>query len=102
MRAFELSLTVLRANGEAQAAAVDRLNPDRRRRDQDRDPVIAQDIGDLVRDVLVLEHHQTRGALDDGHLAAEPAEHLPELKPDVAATEDDQVLRELVQLHDRC
>src|SRR4051794_1001700 len=63
------------------------LNPDRRRGGQDRDPVIAQDSGDLVRDVLILDHHQARGALDDGHLAAEPAEHLPELEPDVAAAE---------------
>ena len=101
VRAFELSLTVLRANGQPQAAAVGGLNPGRRRRGQDRDPVIAQDSGDLVRDVLVLDHYQARGALDDGDLAAEPAEHLPELQPDVAAAEDDQVLRELVQLHDR-
>ena len=62
VRAFELSLTVLPANGQPQAAAVGRLNPDRRRRGQDRDPVIAQDGGDLVRDVLVLDHHQARGA----------------------------------------
>src|SRR6201995_1963412 len=42
------------------------LNPDRRRRGQDRDPVIAQDGGDLIRDVLVLDHHQAGGNLEDG------------------------------------
>jgi hypothetical protein len=42
-------------NGQPHAAAIRLLNPDRRRRGQDRDPVIAQDSGDLVRDVLVLE-----------------------------------------------
>jgi hypothetical protein len=101
VRAFKLPLTVLPGDGRPQAAAADRLNPDGLRRGQDRDPVLAQDSGDLVRDVLVLDHHQARGALDDGDLAAEPAEHLPELQPDVAAAEDDQVLREFVQLHDR-
>ena len=57
----ELSLTVRRANGQPQPAAVGRLNPDRRRRGQDRDPVIAQDSGDLVRDVLVLDLQQASG-----------------------------------------
>ncbi len=101
VRAFQLLLTVRRANGQRHAGAVRRLHPDRRRGGQDRDPVIAQDRGDPVRDVLVLDHHQARGVLDDRDLAAEPAEHLPELQPDVAAAEDDQVLGELVQLHDR-
>ena len=51
--------------------------------------------------VIVLDHHQSRAGLDDRDLAAEPAEHLPELQPDVAPAEDDQVLRERAQLHDR-
>ena len=40
-------------------------------------------------------------ALHDRHPAAEPAEHLAELQPDVAAAEHEQVLRHRVQLHDR-
>ena len=34
------------------------------------------------------------------HPAAEPAEHLPELEPDIAAAEHEQVLGHLVELHD--
>ena len=51
------------------------------------------DIGVLVGEDLLL-------ALDDGHAAAEPAEHLSELHADVAAAEDEQVLRHLGQSHD--
>ena len=51
------------------------------------------DIGVLVGENLLLP-------LDDGHAAAESAEHLPELHADVAAAEDEQVLRYLGQSHD--
>ena len=36
--------------------------------------------------------------LDDGHAAAEPAERLRQLEADVAAAQDHEVFRELVQL----
>src|ERR1700731_611087 len=101
VRTLDLSLTVLRANGQPYAAPVSQLNLNRRRRGQDRDAVVAQDRCDLIGDVLVLVRQQARGVLDDGDLAAEPAEHLPEFQSDVAAADDDQVLWKLVQLHDR-
>lgn len=101
MRAFELSITVLGAHGQPQMAAAGLPDPQRRRRGQDLDPVVAEDGRDLLRDVVVLEHHQTRCALDDGDAAAEPAEHLRELQPHVASAEDEQGLREFAQLHDR-
>jgi hypothetical protein len=39
--------------------------------------------------------------LHDGDLAAEAAEHLAELEPDVAAAQHQQVRGQLIQLHDR-
>ena len=44
---------------------------------------------------------QLRAALHDGDGAAEAAEHLPELQPDVAAAQHQQVLGHRVQFHDR-
>jgi len=41
-----------------------------------------------------------RPTLDDRHHGPEAPEHLRELAPDVAATEDDEVRGELPQLHD--
>jgi hypothetical protein len=38
--------------------------------------------------------------LDDGDLAAKPPKHLPEFKADVAAADDEQVLRQFGQLQD--
>ena len=51
------------------------------------------DFGVLARDDLVVE-------LDDRDVAAEAAEHLAELEPEVVAAEDDQVLRHLLEVHD--
>ena len=96
MRALELFFTVRCANGQPQITAAGRLNPDRRRGGQHRDSVVAQQSGDLVAHVLVLVLQQPCAVLDDGDLAAEPAEHLPEFQSDVAAADDDQVLRERV------
>ena len=63
-------------------------------------PVLPQDAEHRVGHVRVLLRQELAAALDDGHAAAEPAEHLPELEPDVAAAEHEQVLGHLVELHD--
>src|SRR5580700_1885534 len=39
--------------------------------------------------------------MDDGDLAAEAPEHLSELETNVASTEDDEVVRDSVEFHDR-
>ena len=49
-------------------------------------PLVAQDSGDRIRDVLVLHRQQA-----NGDVAAKSAKHLPELQADIAAAEDDQV-----------
>jgi hypothetical protein len=39
--------------------------------------------------------------LHDRHAAAQPPKQLAELQPDVAAAENEQMLRHRIQLHDR-
>ncbi len=51
--------------------------------------------------IFVFSLSQAWPHLDDGYLAAKPAEHLPELQADIAATYDDQVPRKIVDVHDR-
>jgi hypothetical protein len=47
--------------------------------------------------ILVLARNQTRAFLNHGHLGTEPAEHLCEFEPDVAAVDHDEVARRLVE-----
>ena len=49
----------------------------------------------------ILARDQARRHFHDGHAAPEAAVHLRELEPDVAATEDHQVLRQEVDIHHR-
>ena len=56
--------------------------------------VLPQDPEHRLRDVRVLQRQELTAALHDGHPAAEAAEHLPELEPDVAAAEHEEVLRD--------
>jgi hypothetical protein len=58
-----------------------------------------EDFLQLVGHVVVLARQQVLALVDDSHLTAEAVEHLAELKPDVAAADDDEVLGELAQLH---
>ena len=64
------------------------------------DPILAQDLADSIRHVRILAGHEARSALDDGDLAAEATEHLAELEADVAAAQHQEVIGDLVQLHD--
>ena len=52
-----------------------------------------QNLANRFRDFFVLARDEARALLDDRHLRAEAAVHLRELQPDVAAADDDQVLR---------
>jgi hypothetical protein len=58
---------------------------------------------DLVngRGNVVFAPNESRSHLDDGNFAPETAEHLPELEPDVAATDNDQMLGHEVDFHER-
>src|SRR5262249_9171102 len=65
------------------------------------DPFLAEEIGDRLRDVLVLPRDQARPELDQGHLAAEAAIHLGEFESDVAAAQDDEMWRKKIDVHHR-
>ena len=67
----------------------------------DVDALGLEDLADRRGDVLVFALDQAIAHLDDGDLAAEAAEHLPELEPDVAAADDDEVLGDEVDVHHR-
>src|ERR1035437_3442245 len=72
----------------------------RSRVQQDVNPVLPKYLGDFFRDVGVLAIEQLASGLDDGHATTETAKHLPKLQADVATSEDQQMLRNRVQLHD--
>jgi hypothetical protein len=48
--------------------------------------------------ILVLAVDKTRSLLDDGHLAAEAAVHLRKLEADVTAADDDEVMRQDIEI----
>src|ERR1700722_8027709 len=52
-------------------------------------------------DVSVFLSKDLTAAMNDRDAAAKAAEHLPELKPDIAATEDNQVSGNFLKLHQR-
>src|SRR6266545_3927439 len=75
--------------------------PERRRIKQHSHPVFAQDRGDRLCDVGVFTFKELAAALRDRHAAAQAPEQLAELQPDVAAADNEQMLRHRIQLHDR-
>ena len=65
------------------------------------DALLGQDLGDGGGDILVLARDQPRHHLDDGDFAPEAAKHLAELQADIAAADDDQMLRQEIHIHHR-
>jgi hypothetical protein len=68
--------------------------------EHDLDPVFLEDLLDAGGNVRVFVGEQLIVALHHGDVAAEAAEHLRELETDVAASENQQMLRDVRQLHD--
>jgi hypothetical protein len=64
-------------------------------------PSAAKPVGDGRGDVGVLAGQQPPGALHDGDAGPEVAEHLGELTADIAAADDDQVVRKGAQVQQR-
>ena len=64
-------------------------------------PSLSRISADGFGDILVFAANQPRSHLDDRDFAAEAPEHLPELEPDITAADDDQMLREEVDLEHR-
>lgn len=63
----------------------------------DSDALTAQDVPDSLRHILVFPGYQAGSLLDDGHIRAKPPVHLRELEANVAAADDDKMLRQPVQ-----
>ena len=102
------------ADGEEQMAAFDppgvgddgdspggSLDAGRLRVQTNVDLLNLEDALDLRGDVFVVARDEPPAALDDGHPRAEPAIHLRELEGDVASAEDDEMLRQRVDVHHR-
>jgi hypothetical protein len=60
------------------------------------DAVLAQDIDQLLGQVLVLPGQERPTTLNNGDLAAEAAKHLPELEAHIASAEHQEMIRDLV------
>src|ERR1039458_7828883 len=73
----------------------------RSRVQQDVNPVLPKYLGNLLRDVGILAIEQLASGLDDGHPTTETAKHLPKLQADISASNNQQMLRNRIQLHDR-
>ena len=58
-----------------------------------------ENVADRGGNILVLAADQARAALDDGHFAAEAPIHLREFETDIAAADDDQMLRQEIDVH---
>jgi len=71
------------------------------RAETQRDALLAQEFLNLQRDVLVLTRDNAGSRLHHRHTAAEASEHLREFQTDVAATNDDEVRRDDVEVHHR-
>ncbi len=65
------------------------------------DALLGHDLGDGGGDILVLARDQPRRHLDDGDLAPEAAKHLAEFETDIAAADDNEMLRQEIHIHHR-
>src|SRR5262249_45359487 len=61
-------------------------------------PFLLEESSDSLRDVLVLARDQARRELNHRHLASKTAIHLREFKADVAASQDDEMRREEINV----
>ena len=66
------------------------LHTDNLAADAHVDAFLLEEIGDSLRDILVLARDQTRRKLDDGDLASEAPIDLRKFKADVAAAQHDR------------
>ena len=64
---------------------------------EDLDPLVLEEFAQGLRDVAVFAVGQGVVPLDDRHAAAEAAQGLGQLEADVAAPQDEEVLRDAVQ-----
>src|SRR5262245_6636753 len=101
MRASQGPGPLRRSDGQANLAGSAFFNASGLSIEQDFDAVFAQNLRDLVGHVLIFASEQLRRSLDYCHATAEAPEHLPEFEADVTSAQNQQILGQFVQLHDR-
>src|ERR1700757_3890639 len=69
--------------------------------ESDLDALALDDVFDRRRHVLVLMANQPRRHFDDRYLAAKAAVHLAEFEADIAAADNDEMLRQKIDVHHR-
>src|SRR5262245_35098956 len=69
--------------------------------EEEFDVVIPKDLSYLLGHIAILMLQQLRPALDDRHVAAETPEHLGEFEADITSAEHEQMLGQIVQIHNR-
>src|SRR5690242_19512183 len=97
MRTFEHAA----AERQSNPASLGRHDTGRRRLQSYTDSVFSQDSNYLLGNVAVLARQELFAALEHGHPAAVMAKHLPELDSDVSTAQDQEMLRQRIELHDR-
>ena len=90
-------LAVLRLGRDGHLAALDLRPGDLASRGGTSSPCLPSDLVQQAADLGVGQRHDPREELDDCDLRSEPLPDRAELQADVAAADDDQVLRHLVE-----
>src|SRR5215475_5986742 len=101
MRTCERSLAFRRSYGQMNLAPSTFFNARSLGVEQDLDAVFAQDPRDLIGHILIFASEQLRRALHNRDAAAETPKHLPEFETDVPPAQNQQMLGQFVQLHNR-
>src|SRR5207244_11772004 len=68
---------------------------------QHLNPVLLQDLANFSRDVGVLTSQQLAGRLNNRHTTAEAPKQLSKLQTNVATAQDQQVIGNSIEFHDR-
>src|SRR5438132_133668 len=63
------------------------------------DAFVLQNLADCRRNIFVFALDQPRSSFENGYFAPEAPEHLSEFKSDVAASDNDQVRGEEINVH---
>src|SRR5215469_18643260 len=98
MRAHDLARLVVACHLHRHAITAPR-DAHALRFEPDGGPFVLEDRPDSDRDFLVFPADESRRHLDNGHAAAEPPVHLRELQSDIAASDDDQMLGQEIDVH---
>ena len=100
MRANQFGLAALRLHIQLNILA--RLpHASRIRIQEDFNSVFAQDLCDLLRNIDILAREKLPRRLNDCHSAAETPEQLAKLESNITSAQNQQMLRQRIEFHDR-